>query len=77
MEDLDQVFTGRDVQCTEFRDLGDRLVALGQVHGRGKESGADMDSQIGFVVDFRDGLIVRLSDYFDHESALAAAGLSE
>jgi ketosteroid isomerase-like protein len=61
----------------EFRDLGDRVLWLGRVEGRGRSSGVRVDTPLGTVVDFRDGKISRLRGYLDHGEALRAAGLSE
>ena len=42
-------------EFTEFRDLGDRVVGLGHVHARGRESGLELDSAIGWIFTLRDG----------------------
>ena len=47
VRDLDEGFSVRDVQFSDFRDLGDRIVALGHVLGRGRESGIEFDSPYG------------------------------
>jgi ketosteroid isomerase-like protein len=65
VRDLDEVFTVRDVQFSEFRDLGDRIVVLGHVRGRGKESGIEFDSPYGGLAEFRNGKCVSYRDYFD------------
>jgi len=36
-----------------------------------------VDSSLGMVFDFRDGLISRIRGYLDHGEALRAAGLSD
>ncbi len=50
---------------------------IGHLHGRGKESGARVESPIGYVIDFKNGKAVRYRDYFDPNEALQAAGLQE
>jgi ketosteroid isomerase-like protein len=50
---------------------------LGRLEGRGKSSGVPVDSSLGMVFDFRDGLISRIRGYLDHGEALEAAGLSD
>jgi ketosteroid isomerase-like protein len=77
LADLDAAFAEFQIEISEIRDLGQRLVTIGHLHGRGKTSGADVDSPIGYVVDFKNGEVVRLRDYFDPKKALEAAGLSE
>jgi hypothetical protein len=58
----------------EIRVLGeDRLVAIGSVHVRGRGSGIELDQPAAAVVDFRDGLVSRVSIHLDEAEALAAA----
>jgi ketosteroid isomerase-like protein len=64
-------------EISEVRDLGDRIVALGRLSVRGKESGAEAESPAGWVVDIKNGKAVRVSEYLDPVEALEAAGLSE
>ena len=54
----------------------DRIVALGRLSVRGKESGAEAESSAGWVVDFKNGKMVRVTEYLDRQEALAAAGLA-
>jgi ketosteroid isomerase-like protein len=60
----------------EFRDLGDVVVVLGRLEGRGRGGGVPVDSPVGAVWDLRGGAIWRLRAYLDHDEALRAAGLS-
>jgi hypothetical protein len=60
----------------EFRDLGDRVLLLGRMQGRGKGSGAQVDAPIANILDFRGGRIWRSRVYFDRAEALRAAGVS-
>jgi ketosteroid isomerase-like protein len=77
VRDRDEGFTVSDVEWSEFRDLGDRIVALGHVRGRGRESGIEFDYPYAGLAEFKDGKIARYTDYFDHSKGLEAAGLSE
>src|SRR5690242_2116154 len=61
----------------EFRDLGDRVLILGRLKGRGKASGAPVDAPQAIVLDFRGDRIWRSRVYLDHAEGLRAAGLSE
>jgi ketosteroid isomerase-like protein len=61
----------------EFRDLGDRVLMLGHVSGRGRESGVVVESQIAFLSTFRGGMIIYAKGFLDWNQALEAAGLSE
>jgi hypothetical protein len=60
----------------EVRDLGaGRLLAIGTIRMRGRESGVATDVATGAIVEFRDGVLGRYKDYGDVRLALEAAGL--
>jgi ketosteroid isomerase-like protein len=61
----------------EYRDLGDRVLALGRLQTRGLASGVPSDSPWGGIYDFRGREISRIRTYLDHGEALRAAGLSD
>ncbi|MGA8803916.1 MAG: nuclear transport factor 2 family protein [Solirubrobacterales bacterium] len=77
LQDLDETWAELPIELTEIRDLGERIVAIGHLRGRGKQSGAELESSIGYVVEFKNGKVIRMDDYLDHQEALEAAGLSE
>ena len=60
-----------------IRDLGDRVLGLGRLEGRGKASGVSVDVPLAVIGDFRDRKVWRTRTYLDHGEALRAAGLSE
>ncbi len=59
----------------EFRDLGDRVVALGRTEGRGRASGVQVDAPLAMILDFRDGKLSRVRTYLEHGEALRAVEL--
>jgi ketosteroid isomerase-like protein len=61
----------------DIRDLGDRVLMLGRVEGRGKGSGVPVNMPLAQVCDFRDGKVCRIRSYLDHAAALKAVGLEE
>jgi ketosteroid isomerase-like protein len=61
----------------EFRDLGDRVLVLGRLKGRGKGSGAPVDTPYTGIFDFRGERIWRYRVYLDSAEGLRAAGLPE
>jgi ketosteroid isomerase-like protein len=65
------------ISTRRFRDLGARLLAIGQTRARGKASGAELVSPIAYLVDLRDGKAFRVRTYLDPKEALEAAGLRE
>ena len=76
MEDTLQVFDKYELRY-EHEDLGERVLVWGHNHVRTRSTGLEMDIQIGGLMDFRDGKILRWEDFGSKEEALAAAGLSE
>jgi len=59
----------------DIRELpGERILLLGELVVRGKASGVDLRTPFGQIGHLRDGLVVRLDAYADHESAIEAAG---
>ena len=59
------------------RDIGDgRLLAIGTIRIRGRESRVESDVVTAAVVEFRDGRVATYRDYGDPRLALEAAGLA-
>jgi ketosteroid isomerase-like protein len=56
---------------------GDQVLAEGTEVGRGATSGAEVRSTNYQLLTFRDGLIVRICEYYQRANALEAAGLLE
>lgn len=76
LRDLDEAFAEFQIdEVSEIRELGERVVAIGHLRGRGKASGAEVESPIGYVVEYRNGKALRMDDFFDPKEALEAAGL--
>ena len=61
----------------EFRDLGNRVVALYRLSVRGRDSGVAIDQPGGTVYELRGGKIVHGRSYLSHGEALKAVGLAE
>ena len=76
-ESLDAVWEHVRVFGGEWRDLGDRVLWLGQMEGRGRGSGATVVSPAASLYEFRDGRISRIRSFLDHGEALRAADLAE
>jgi ketosteroid isomerase-like protein len=76
-DDLLENFSAWQVHCTDIRDLGDRVLALGTLRAVGKESGVETEAPWTVVATFRNGLVTHFIDYADRDKALEAAGLSE
>jgi ketosteroid isomerase-like protein len=65
------------VVVDEFRDLGDKVLALGRLEGRGIASGVRVDTPLAIFAEFRGRKVSRSRAYFDHAEGLRAAGLAE
>jgi ketosteroid isomerase-like protein len=76
MKDTWQVFDKFEMRY-EYKDLGKRVLVWGHIHVRTRSTGLEMDIEIGGLMDFRDGKIVRWEDFGSKGEALSAAGLSE
>jgi ketosteroid isomerase-like protein len=74
---FDDAFAEFHFEYWEIRDLGDRILAIGRIRGRGREGGVEVESPLGVVADYRDGKAIRVLSFLDPEEALEAAGLRE
>jgi ketosteroid isomerase-like protein len=75
--ETEAAFEELTTELMEFRDLGDRVLGLGHVHARGRESGLELDSETGWIFTLRDGKVVKAEGFLSIDKALAAAGASE
>jgi ketosteroid isomerase-like protein len=64
-------------ESSEIRDLGDRIVGIGRFRARGKESAVEVESPLGYLVEFESGKAIRMRSYLDPKEAIEAAGLRE
>lgn len=60
-----------------FRDLGERVLVLGRLRGRGKGSDIPLNVPVRMLFTVRDGKVIRSHDYVNYQQALEAAGLGE
>jgi ketosteroid isomerase-like protein len=77
VHDVFEVFAEIQIEYSEVRDLGDRLLAIDRLRVRGKESGAETESPVGYIVDVKNGKAVRVIERLDPKEALEAAGVEE
>jgi len=62
---------------SSYRDLGERVLWLGRLEGRGLGSGVPVGAPLDILFEVRDGKLSRMHSYLDHDEALRAAGLSD
>ncbi len=75
--DTAETFEVFRVEYSDIRDLGDRVLAIGSIRVRGRESGVETDIPTAAIAAYRDGLLWRYKDYGEARLALEAAGLSQ
>jgi ketosteroid isomerase-like protein len=76
-EGLDDTFEELRLEPQESVDAGDRVAVRLRFHGRGKGSGAELDTEMYHqVTTFRDGMMVRIEYFTSWPEALAAAGVA-
>jgi ketosteroid isomerase-like protein len=75
-KNTDAAFEELEATVSEVRDPDDIVVGLGRLRARSR-SGLTLDTEIGWLFRFRDGLVVWARSYESHAEALEAAGLSE
>jgi len=75
--ELGETFEEMTTELTEYRDLGDRVVAFGHIHARGRESGLELDSPTGWVMTLRDGKVLKAEGFLSRAETLEAAGLEK
>ncbi len=64
--------------ANEYRDLGDRVLMLGETAGQIKGTSDSVHQPIGMIYsDFRDGLVGEVRNYLTWREALEALGLAE
>jgi ketosteroid isomerase-like protein len=62
---------------TEIRDLDERIVGVGRIRTKGRQSGVVTETAFGTVSDMKDHRSIRIWTYLDPQEALEAAGLTE
>jgi hypothetical protein len=66
------------LRISEIRDISpDRLLVLGEIHLRGRESKVEFNQPMAWLLDFREGRVLRMEMFSVRSEALEAAGLSD
>jgi ketosteroid isomerase-like protein len=76
-EDAGAAWEDIQARVDKIRDLGDLIIAFGEIRGRGRGSGLEARIPLAWVADFHQGKVSRLQSYENETDALEAAGLSE
>ncbi len=76
-DELDEKFGDFRMEVERLVDVGDRVVVIATMRGRGTGSGIEVENRHGSVWTVRDGKAVRYQWFQEPEEALEAVGLSE
>ena len=76
-EQLDDTLADLRIEIERYRQLGERVVALGVIRGFGKASRVEVADDFAVVFVVRNSRFVRVDTYSNEKAALEAAGLSE
>jgi ketosteroid isomerase-like protein len=74
-EQLDEAWTGLRIEIEDYREVGERVVALGVVRAAGMSSHVEVVSDFAAVLVVRDSQIVLVDSYGNWKDALVAVGL--
>jgi ketosteroid isomerase-like protein len=66
-EDVDEMFSEIHVELETYREVGDRLLVLGQMEAKSRPSGAEVRSEVAWVVEARGEKFQRGWAYDSHE----------
>jgi ketosteroid isomerase-like protein len=75
-DDVTEDWEDPRITVGEIEEVGDRVVARTTMHMKGRESGIEIDAPLGWLIDLRDGEVVRLETFSDPDDAYRAAGLA-
>ena len=75
--DFSEHFNQLHWEYPDIRDLGDRVLAIGTFRARGRASGAEVETPLGVLTDFKNGIATRVWSTGDPSGVLEAAGLAE
>jgi hypothetical protein len=72
-EDVDEMFSEMHVELERLREVGDRLLVIGQMTAVERGSGAEVSSEVAWVVEPRGDPLQRGWAYDNHAEAERAA----
>ena len=75
-EERAQVWAELRHEIDELREVGERIVVIGRLFGRGLGSGVEVDHQLALLFDFRGEHILRVRSFSDRAEALEIAELA-
>ena len=77
MSDLDEAFEIARADVDAALGVGDVVVLVGRIHYRGKGSGVESETPVGWMLRFRNQKVLCFRAFRDPEQTLETLGLSE
>ena len=65
------------IRIQEIRDLGESVLVLGHIDLTARTTGLEFTEEVGSLMTFRGGKVIRSQDFLSHAEALETAGVSE
>ena len=72
-EDVDEMFSAIHVDLEQYRQIGDRLLVLGEMQATSRGTGAEVKSEVAWVVEPRGEKLQRGWAYGSHQEGERAA----
>jgi ketosteroid isomerase-like protein len=76
-EDAQAAWEEIQVRQAAVREVGDCTISFGELRGKGRASGLEVNVPLAWVAKWDNGRVVRLKAYTDKTEALQAVGLTE
>jgi ketosteroid isomerase-like protein len=77
LPELAEIFREYRAVPERLIDAGEHVLVVAQVGGPGRRSGADVMARVGHVLTFRNGKVVKFTEFKAVPEAFRAVGLSE
>lgn len=74
--DVEGLLADLDISISVIHDVGDRIVAVGNLTIRGRGSGLQTESPFGWLADFKNAKATSIRTYLNPDEALEIAGLA-
>lgn len=75
VRDVQEVWEAFSITPERFVDAGEHVVVIMSRHGRGRESGVDVEQRTAGIWTVRDGQVIRMETDMDPQQALEAVGI--
>jgi ketosteroid isomerase-like protein len=75
-EERAQIWDQLRIETEELREVGKRIAAIGQIRGRGRGSGAEVEHRLVLIFELRGERVLRVRSYSDRTEALESAKLA-